>query len=519
MDPMRLSYSEALQTGGDSDSPNPLHNILVYETIGEFTPEVPEPSGTYLFSSGDVIPQTRDKVMSELSTDPVIKLLIMPNVCIFGKRVLATVLGLKCSNIDLRLYGCDDRRAQTILEAIRVNLTTGDLRDSDRQVITDHEPNLKGAPFTISRSKLDIIRTNTAITFIQTCQYTARVTNTNFVTIQGHIYPAGGKTDVYEGEVTTLRVRLYLGIYKSLSQLLHAADVDCHGIAYDGQHVLLTPRCMYAIKSGHNTVNLDLAQVGYERRLLKYAYWGMKIFILEKVVLDKVQVTKALDSINISSRSRLKTPPVVNGLLRLLVAELAYTRDGNRLFEDKADRGSWQSLPRIFHSHISTLAKLPLESRQCLTWIYSNLSVHGQLEKDTPINFTAKNISAVLEFLSLTVDGFLGATINFHLEAITTVNKYQTETMVDYFKRLLSNRRLECNQEIERSLAEMQVLILDKKLMAIKSSGIVGTVPAMVYSTLVKLLPVEVSSQVKFIDPGSQRVMLTTAEHKAWMSA
>ena len=46
-------------------------------------------------------------------------------------------------------------------------------------------------------------------------------------------------------------------------------DIDCCAVGWDGYDVLMTDRCVKAVSTRTNTINLDIRGEAYENRLLK----------------------------------------------------------------------------------------------------------------------------------------------------------------------------------------------------------------------------------------------------------
>lgn len=73
--------------------------------------------------------------------------------------------------------------------------------------------------------------------------------------------------------------QLILRLYRSPSEVLHGFDVDCCSLGYDGKRIWATPRALFALTSGYNTVNFDRLSPTYEIRLAKYSVRGVAIRI------------------------------------------------------------------------------------------------------------------------------------------------------------------------------------------------------------------------------------------------
>ena len=72
-------------------------------------------------------------------------------------------------------------------------------------------------------------------------------------------------------------IQIILRLYKSKSAILNGFDIDCCCVGFDGQDALITPRCIKAMSTKINMLNLQIRGEAYECRLLKYVERGFAI--------------------------------------------------------------------------------------------------------------------------------------------------------------------------------------------------------------------------------------------------
>lgn len=84
-------------------------------------------------------------------------------------------------------------------------------------------------------------------------------------------------------------VQVILRLYESKEIILNGFDIDCCCVGYDGTNTLITPRCIAALRTRVNTINLQIRGEAYECRLLKYVERGFAIGIpsLDKSKSDR----------------------------------------------------------------------------------------------------------------------------------------------------------------------------------------------------------------------------------------
>ena len=71
--------------------------------------------------------------------------------------------------------------------------------------------------------------------------------------------------------------QVILRLYESKADVLNGFDIDCCCVGYDGTQALITPRCITALRTRINTVNLEIRGESYECRLLKYVERGFRL--------------------------------------------------------------------------------------------------------------------------------------------------------------------------------------------------------------------------------------------------
>ncbi|KAG8887776.1 hypothetical protein FRB98_009036 [Tulasnella sp. 332] len=110
-------------------------------------------------------------------------------------------------------------------------------------------------------------------------------------------------------------VQIVLRLYHSPAEILAGFDVDSSCVAFDGQHVLATPRAVISLITQSNKVAMDRRSPSYEVRLAKYAQRGFEIHIpeLKREDVDPTIFERALSR--------------VPGLARLLVLEKLSTQE------------------------------------------------------------------------------------------------------------------------------------------------------------------------------------------------
>lgn len=88
----------------------------------------------------------------------------------------------------------------------------------------------------------------------------------------------------------TPEVQIILRLYKTRSEIISGFDVCSCCLGYDGKHIYVTNRGMYALTHLVNTVSFTRLSPSYERRLAKYAARGIAVYVPDfdrsKVNLD-----------------------------------------------------------------------------------------------------------------------------------------------------------------------------------------------------------------------------------------
>eukprot|EP01133_Synstelium_polycarpum_P020953 gene20953-25153_t len=148
------------------------------------------------------------------------------NIFVAGGAVLGCLLskpiGFEKSDIDLFMYGLDDKAATARLVTIYNFLKT-------------LSPNVQ------------TVRTKYAVTFL-------------------NAYPFRN-------------VQVVLRLYKSPAEVLMGFDIDACSVGFDGSDVYALPRARRAIVNGVNCVSMTRRSLTYETRLFKYAKRGFAILV------------------------------------------------------------------------------------------------------------------------------------------------------------------------------------------------------------------------------------------------
>lgn len=130
-------------------------------------------------------------------------------------------------------------------------------------------------------------------------------------------------------EYPTRHVQIVLRLYKSISEILTGFDVDCSGVAFDGDQVWASPRALAAFMTQVNTIDLTRRSPSYENRLSKYSHRGFEV---HWPAIDRSRVDPTIFERSFSR---------VQGLARLLVLEkLPHPNDRDTyLAKRRAERG------------------------------------------------------------------------------------------------------------------------------------------------------------------------------------
>lgn len=413
-----------------------------------------------LFNSNSIKLVDPNAALISLTSDPILWVISAHNnALVAGGRIFAAVTksdiaGSRYDDVDVFFHSCTSENALQAIDEIVSKLRGID--DLDRATVEAHCLKSGFATDKISGTYVrengkyravnldiqpysEVIRSQNAITLQRFCKYDVDIGN--------EIYA--------ELRVPVFKVQFILRLYKTPSEILHTFDVDSCCLGYDGKDIWLTPRCMFALKAGYNTVNLDLSSPSYTSRLLKYAYRGMKIDITP--VLPKYPIDKAKRTINnwalsyifcaklesaekvkppapvqSSERSSFVPPPVgiplsdvtsirtnldaehtadfraaltsllppLSGLIELLVSDVAWTLGHRKPLTKpvsdygnvEADYKGWYRPSTIMHHRVAKLAELPANLRRELLWVYDR-----NFKVSQPI--TARNVQAVIRFL------------------------------------------------------------------------------------------------------------------------
>jgi len=160
------------------------------------------------------------------------------------------------------------------------------------------------------------------------------------------------------------KIQFITRLYSTADEVLNGFDIDCCCLGYDGLDVTLTERCVEALRTRVNTVNLDIRGECYEMRLLKYAERGFAICVpgLDRNALDRdwfrIELVKSDwgDYETTTSRDFSKWSKAEN-LERLLVAE-AISRETGGWLDDtfpgrRRNMGAGASVIQRFAYHIT----------------------------------------------------------------------------------------------------------------------------------------------------------------------
>ena len=74
-------------------------------------------------------------------------------------------------------------------------------------------------------------------------------------------------------------IQIILRLYQTKAEILQSFDVDSCCVGYDGTHILITPRCLYAINNMINMFDFDRMSPSYEYRLAKYMTRGFSVYV------------------------------------------------------------------------------------------------------------------------------------------------------------------------------------------------------------------------------------------------
>ncbi|KAH9887785.1 ankyrin repeat protein [Xylariomycetidae sp. FL2044] len=137
----------------------------------------------------------------------------------------------------------------------------------------------------------------------------------------------------------TRHVQIVLRVYKSVSEILTAFDIDCSGAAYDGKQVYCTPRALASYITQINPIDLSRRSPSYENRLSKYSHRNFEVYWPE---LDRSRIDPT-----IFERSFQRTL----GLARLLVLERLPTTNAREQYLKKRreERGRPELSQRFQH--------------------------------------------------------------------------------------------------------------------------------------------------------------------------
>jgi len=83
----------------------------------------------------------------------------------------------------------------------------------------------------------------------------------------------------HKKRATSLTAQVIFRLYRTYSEVLHGFDIDSCCVGYDGKKIWATKRFIFSILFGYNTVNFNRLSPVYERRMVKYAERGLKIYV------------------------------------------------------------------------------------------------------------------------------------------------------------------------------------------------------------------------------------------------
>lgn len=194
--------------------------------------------------SAAVVPTRRDfETNFDIFTESSLRYLDWSNVVAAGSSVVTSLLPVDhlhnesrrahreyysqtlapASDVDLFIYGLDERSALKKLSQIESNIRDGLLCETT------------------------VVRTKYAVTVVSQ-------------------YPVH-------------HIQIVLRLYKSVSEILTGFDVDCACVAYDGSQVWATPRAIVAFTTQANTIDLSRRSPSYENRLSKYSHRGFEVYL------------------------------------------------------------------------------------------------------------------------------------------------------------------------------------------------------------------------------------------------
>lgn len=147
------------------------------------------------------------------------KLTRVDGVFVAGGCLYSILYGYEISDIDLFLYGLSEAEAEATLLEIRDILT---------ELYEEH-------------TFATVIRTQNAVAFAFN----------RSIGREGRVPPPD------EGSFFSLtrEVQVILRLYRTPSMILHGFDLDSCAIGFDGNHLWISRRALYALQKGYNTVN------------------------------------------------------------------------------------------------------------------------------------------------------------------------------------------------------------------------------------------------------------------------
>jgi len=169
------------------------------------------------------------------------------NTFVAGGKLFSILFGVKSTDTDLFIYGCDEKKARKKVREIAKKFF-----ENNDALIFD----FKNRTISNKNDEYDV-------------NWSSQTRTENCLTLT-HC----GNVNLFDKVV-----QIIFRLYKSPSEVLHGFDVDSCCIGFDGEDIWITERCLFSLIFGYNTVNFKRMSPSYETRLVKYANRGMKIYV------------------------------------------------------------------------------------------------------------------------------------------------------------------------------------------------------------------------------------------------
>lgn len=166
------------------------------------------------------------------------KFVDIPNVFLGGGAIFSVLFGEPIRDIDLFIYGCSEE------EAIKTIYRCGEIY---REHVNAHR--VEG-----ESQEIVCTRTSNSISF---------------------------KSAIFDPARDLVPLQVILRLYQTPSEVLHGFDIDSCCMGWNGEDIWLTNRCLFALRMGYNTFNLDKMSEVYEVRSAKYGVRGMPLYLSE----------------------------------------------------------------------------------------------------------------------------------------------------------------------------------------------------------------------------------------------